>query len=459
MENFSLKFLKDKKVHFIGIGGISMSSLVLMLKSHKIEVQGSDETENQEVKKLRKKGVTVFIGHNKNNIAGASVVVYSSAIGDDNPELQEAKTCGLLIIKRAELLGMIAGGYKTVVSVAGSHGKTTATAMISEIFLNAKINPTLHLGGVLTKINSNHKIGSKKIFVTESCEYKDNFLFLKPDISVILNIDADHLDYFGSLAGVKNSFLKFSKNTKKGGINIVCYDDENSKELLNQENTVSFGIGKGADIYACKIKEYMPCYYSFDVVFFGYKLGNMKLNIIGKHNILNALVATLVGLVFAIDFCDIKQSIENFGGVERRCQKIAEIEGVQIYHDYAHHPEQIKKMVDVAKRLTRKSKGKIFVVFEPHTYSRTKFLINEFAESFIGAHHVVIAPVYSARELPVMGYDSLKLASEVKKYNLNVEYIESLEEIKKYILKLAKPNDIVFVLGAGTIEKLAKIFK
>ncbi len=458
MENFGLNFLKDKKVHFIGIGGISMSSLALMLKSHKIEVQGSDETENDEVKKLIKKGVSVFIGHSKNNLEGIDVVVYSSAIGDDNVELSEAKNRGLLLIKRAELLGVIASGYKTVVSVAGSHGKTTACAMISEMIMNAKMKPTIHVGGVLTKIGSNHKIGSKKIFVTESCEYKDNFLFLKPDISVILNIDADHLDYFGSLDGVKGSFFKFAKNTKVGGINIVCYDDENSKELLSQENTVSFGFNKGADIYACKIKEYKPCYYSFDVVFFGYKLGNIKLNIIGKHNVLNALATTLVGLVMAIDFCDIKNSIESFSGVERRCQKITEVKGTEIYHDYAHHPEQIKKMVDVAKLLTKKSKGKIIVVFEPHTYSRTKFLIEEFARCFVDADYVVIAPVYSARELPVMGYDSLKLVSEIKRYNSNVEYIESFEEIKKYILNISKPNDVVFVLGAGTIENLAKMF-
>lgn len=458
MENFDLRFLKDKKVHFIGVGGISMSSLALMLKANRVYVQGSDEVENAEVKRLKSRGVKVFIGHKKSNLDGADVVVYSSAITDDNEELLEAKNRKLLIVKRAELLGMIASFYKTVVSVAGSHGKTTATAMISEILINAGLKPTLHIGGVVNSIKSNHKIGNKKIFVTESCEYKDNFLFINPDISVVLNVDADHLDYFGSLDGVKKSFGKFLKNTKKGGVNIICKDDENLKDFLTNDNVVTFGFDKTADIHAVNVKEYKPCYYSFDVVFFKYKLGNVKLNIIGKHNVLNALASILVGLTLAVDFCDIKKSIENFSGVERRCQKIAEINGATIYHDYAHHPVQIESMMRVAKELTKKNGGKIIAVFEPHTYSRTKFLLEEFAKSFEPADYVIFAPVYSARELPIQGYDSLKLTDETRKYNSNVECIETFSEIKKRVIELADKNDVVLILGAGTIEKLAKMF-
>ena len=458
MENFNLKDLKNKKVHFVGIGGISMSCLAMMLKANKIYVQGSDETENAEVKKLQKKGIKIFVGHNEKNVDGMDVVVYSSAITNDNEELVCARRKGLLIIKRAELLGMVASGYKTVVSVAGSHGKTTATAMISEMLLKNDFKPTLHIGGVLNSIHSNHKIGNKKIFVTESCEYKDNFLFLKPDISVVLNVDADHLDYFGNLEGVKNSFLKFAKNTKEGGINIVSFDDKNSSEIANLENSITFGFDKKANVYACKIKEYKPCHYSFDVVFSRFNLGNIKLNILGKHNIFNALACVLVGLALQIDFCDIKDAIENFSGVERRCQLISSKNDILIYHDYAHHPKQIENMLEVSKNIVKKTRGKVIVVFEPHTYSRTKALINEFAKSFETADHVIFAPVYSARELPSAGFDSLKLANETKKRNKNVEHIETFKDIKSRVLSLAKKGDVVMILGAGTIEKLAKMF-
>lgn len=457
MENLNLKFLKDKKVHFVGIGGISMSSLALILKAHKIFVQGSDEAKNAEVKKLKKRGVVVFENHAENNLKDIDVVVYSSAILDDNTELVYARKNNLILIKRAELLAMIAEAYKTVISIAGSHGKTTASAMISEMLLKTGLNPTFHIGGVLNYIHSNYRLGSKKIFVTESCEYKDNFLHLHPDVSVILNVDADHLDYFGDLNGVVKSFEKFANNTNAGGINVICADDENSKTLFNKNNTLTFGL-KNADVYASSVKEYKPCYFSFNVYFAGLKLGNIKLNIIGKHNIYNALACVLVGLALKIDFADIKTSIESFSGVERRCQKITEIKGVQIYHDYAHHPEQIKKMIDVAKDLVKKSKGRVIVVFEPHTYSRTKFLIDDFAKTLSEADMVFLAPVYAAREHPTAGFDSLKLASETKKLNKQTFYIEEFEEIKSSVLKLAKPKDVVFILGAGTIERLAKMF-
>ena len=458
MENLNLKFLKDKKVHFVGIGGISMSALALILKANKICVQGSDESLNAEVKKLKKKGVVVFKKHDELNLKNVDVVVYSSAILEDNVELVFARKNNLILIKRAELLAMVAESYKTVVSVSGSHGKTTASAMISEMLLKCKMNPTFHIGGVLNSIHSNFHLGSKKIFVTESCEYKDNFLHLHSDISVILNVDADHLDYFGDLNGVIESFGKFAKNTNDGGINIVCKDDNNSKTLINAENTFTFGFDRHSIVYATCVKEYKPCHFKFNVCFAGLKLGEIKLNIIGRHNVYNALACVVVGLALKIDFCDIKDAIENFSGVERRCQKISEIKGVQIYHDYAHHPEQIKKMIDVAKNLTSKTGGRVIVVFEPHTYSRTKFLLKEFAESLKMADVVFLAPVYPARENPTAGYDSLKLANEIKKENKSVFYIESFKEIKEQILKISKQKDVVFILGAGTIEKLAKMF-
>lgn len=458
MENFNLNNLKGKTVHFVGIGGISMSALALMLKQNKIKVQGSDDAQNSEVEKLRKKGVVVFVGHDSKNVQGADVVVYSSAISKDNPELVFARQNKLLIIKRAELLGMVAKGYKYVISIAGSHGKTTASAMIAEMMHKAGLKPTVHIGGVSNMFNSNYKIGNKRYFVTESCEYKDNYLHINPDVSIVLNIDADHLDYFKTLQGVKDSFFRFAQNTKSGGINVICADDENSGQLSALDNAVLFGFSKGSHLQAKNIKEYKPCHYSFDAYFAGCKLGNIKLNVLGRHNVYNALACLIVALAFDIEFNIAKDAIESFAGVKRRCQKIVEKDGVVVYHDYAHHPKQIDEMIDVGKQLCKKDKGRVVVVFEPHTYSRTKFLLKGFVESLCKADKIFIAPVYSAREPATAGYDSLKLANEIKKYNKSVEYLESYKEIFEGIKSFAKKGDVVMILGAGTIFKLGDMF-
>ena len=458
MNNLKFDDLKNKKFHFIGIGGISMSGLAFMLMHNQIYVQGSDLAKNQETEKLEKAGVKVFYEHKKENVKNANIVVYSSAIKDDNEELVEAKQKGKIILKRAELLGLIAGLYKYVIAISGSHGKTTTTAMIAEILMQANKNPTIHIGGNLNSISSSYKLGGNEFFVTEACEYKDNYLYILPDIAVVLNIDADHLDYFKSLDGVKESFYKFVCNVKKGGISIVSKDDANSKDIVENLDSATFGFDKKADIYAVNIKEYKPCYYSFDVKFSKFKLGNIKLNVLGKHNILNALASILVSICLGIDFEDTKVALENFSGVERRCQFIKNINGASIYHDYAHHPEQIKKMIQVGRELIFKTGGKVIVIFEPHTYSRTKFLIDEFAKCFIGANEVIFAPVYSAREKQEEGFDSLKLTNTVRDLKINAIYLETFEEIKCKVLETAKEGDVVFILGAGTIEKLAKMF-
>ncbi len=260
MESLDLKKLKSKNFHFIGIGGISMSALAQMLQKEGYHVQGSDIANNAETEILKKKGIKVFKNHLAENLRGVDVVVYTSAIHADNPELSFAKENGLLLIKRAELLGAIADGYKTVIAVAGSHGKTTTTAMLSEIFIRANTNPTIHVGGPLKLINSNYKVGRKKYFITEACEYMDNFLYIKPDIAVSLNIDSDHLDYFGSLENVKKSFKRFTENIKEGGVSVCCHDDKNSTGLLKQKNISTFGLTRASDIYAKNIKEYKTGY-------------------------------------------------------------------------------------------------------------------------------------------------------------------------------------------------------
>ncbi len=457
MEIKSIKELKNKRIHFIGIGGISMSALAQMLRKEKIYVQGSDESENEEVLRLKRKGIKIFLGHNNQNLKGVDVVIYSSAISSDNEEFIYAKEKGLVIIKRAELLGIVASGYENVISIAGSHGKSTTAAMISEIFINAGLKPTIHLGAVLKKTNSNMVIGNKKYFITESCEYKDNFLFLKPDVSVILNIDADHLDYFGDLEGVKRSFYRFSKNTKIGGINIVCGDDVNSTQIKKSANCIKFGM-KSSDIYAKKTKYLKNGCSSFDVFFHKIKLGNIVLNLIGEHNVCNALAAVAVGILCNIDFEIIKMSIESFCGTKRRCDYICDYFGAKVYHDYAHHPKQIEKMVSAFKNIIQ-NEGKLVVVFEPHTYSRTKYLLDEFVDSFSFADKIILAPVYSARERKEQGVSSNELYDELKNKNKDVELFDSFEKIKSRLKNVVCKGDILLVLGAGTIERLAKMLK
>ena len=433
-----------------------MSSLALMLKRNGFYVQGSDDVQNAEVKNLAKKKVRVFLGHSQDNVLGVDVVVYSSAIQEDNPELVYAKKHKLVILKRAELLGLLAESYKTVIAVSGSHGKTTTTAMIGEIFLNVGLKPTLHIGGKLKSINSNYKIGNKSYFITENCEYKDNFLFIKPDISVILNVDSDHLDYFGSLENLKLSFFKYASGTRNGGLNMVCDSDKNLTEILRLDNSVRFGKDRKSDITARNIKEYKPGFYSFDVIFEKCNLGNIKLNIFGEHNVFNALASVFVALICGLEFDEIKSSLENFSGVERRSDVLGEINGAKVIHDYAHHPKQIEKMIRVAGEMKRGKGGKLITIFEPHTFSRTKYLLEDFAKSFVGADYILLAPVYSARESESDGLTSVELFNETEKFVKNVGLFNSFNDIVLEVKKIAKKEDIVLVLGAGTIEKLAK---
>lgn len=450
-----LKVFKGKKFHFVGIGGVSMSALAQIVKCRGFYVQGSDENVNAEVKKLARKKIKVCIGHSKDNVLGVDVVVYSSAVSADNLELIQARKLNLIIIKRAELLGLIAEEYNTVISIAGSHGKTTTTAMISEMFIKAGLKPTVHIGGRLKSINSNVNIGNKKYFITENCEYKDNFLFIRPDISVILNIDSDHLDYFKNLDGVKKSFYRFANETKEGGLNLIFDGDVNLKEIKSLENSIEFGFNTSSDFCARNILEYKKGYYSFDVLLKGCELGNIRLNIVGKHNIINALASVFVGFVCGIDFDVIKSSLENYSGVERRCDKVGSVCGADVYHDYAHHPAQIKKMIELAKNLVDDN-SRVITVFEPHTFSRTKYLSEEFAKSLSAADEIILAPVYSAREVESDGLTSLDLLEGIKKYNCKVDYFKSYFEIIKYLKCVVKQGDLLLVLGAGNIEKLAK---
>lgn len=438
-------------IHFLGIGGISQSAIALILKSLGHRITGSDAKESHITQNLIKNGIDVEIDGTSRHIYNADMLVVSAAIKEDDRELILAKGLKKSIISRAEALGMLAEEYAHVISVAGSHGKTTTTGMIAKIFMQAKLDPTIHIGGELDFIGGNVRVGGKGFFITEACEYYDSFLQIKSDVSVILNIQKDHLDYFKTFSNINKSFKKFAKNTKQNGIVVYSSDDKNA--IKKYRKSISFSMNNNGVLEARNIQEYDKGKFMFNVYFMGLKLTKIKLSVYGKHNINNALAAIAVALYYGIDFKDIKKALYKFSGVERRFKTYGNFKGAKVIHDYAHHPTEIKASINVAKKLT---KGQVFVCFQPHTYSRTKHLLNEFINSFKCSNHTLFFKVYSAREKESDGINHEELAKEVAKVHTNCYAFDNYQNMKKYLEVNVKKKDIILVLGAGDIENFAE---
>ena len=411
-------------------------------------MSGSDQVYGEQVERLERAGIRVQIGGIAKEIEDADLVIASAAIKEDDPEFCHAKKLGKKIISRAEALGLLASSYENVISVAGSHGKTTTTGMIAKIFIDANEDPTVHIGGNLPEIGGNVREGSSKFFITEACEYVDSFLELSSDVSIILNIQKDHLDYFKTFSNINKSFTKFAKNTKKGGLVVFNGDDVHANKKY-QEKSISFSLEDNGILCAKNIHEYENGKFAFDCFFLGSKFGEIKLGVYGKHNISNSLSAIATALYYGISFDQISKSLFDFQGVKRRFQDYGELFGTKLIHDYAHHPTEIKATIEVAKKIT---KGDVFVVFQPHTYSRTKLLLPEFKKCFAGAKEVFVFKVYSAREKPSAGVDEKVLASELCKQNIKATAFDDYSQMLKFIFPKLKPNDTLLVLGAGDIE-------
>ena len=430
-----------KNIHFLGIGGISQSALAVILKSQGYNVSGSDKVESLTTKKLQTLGIPVSINSVSEFIYNAHLVVVTGAVKEDDKELILAKKLGLNVVSRAKMLGMLAKQYKNVISVAGTHGKTTTTGMISKIFLDAKKNPTIHIGGNMQEINGNVNVGEKEFFITEACEYQDSFLSLKSDVCVILNVQPDHLDYFKSFDNIKKSFKKFANNTKKKGIVVYNRDDENA--CLNyKQNVVSYALNGFGVVSAKNIKEYEKGKYQFSCHVLGNKMFTCKLNIYGKHNVYNALASISVALYYGIDKQIIKKAIESFKGIKRRFEDYGLINGTKVIHDYAHHPTEIQAIIKTAKSLTKKD---VYVVFQPHTYSRTKLLYDEFLNCFNGAKEVLVYKVYSAREKESEGINEKELARGLSLNGQTAFSFDNYEEMKEHILSKVKDGDILLI--------------
>lgn len=461
MRRFKMKkdFLKQyPSVYFIGIGGISMSGLAEILLAKGFQVAGSDMKESAETEHLRNLGITIHIGHKAENITdNVKLVVYTAAVKEDNPEFVAAKQKNIPIIDRAQLLGMIMEDYPYSVAIAGTHGKTTTTGMVSDILLYAKVNPTITVGGILPTIHSNTKIGGNSYFVAEACEYFDSFLQFHPLIGVILNIEADHLDYFKNLENIRISFHKFTQNIAANGTLIVNHAIPHLEEITANLacRVETFGLEGKADWTAKQITHEADGKNSFDVFYHDNLLGRVHLHIPGDHNITNALAAFAVAYTLSVSTEDIIKGLEKFHGTQRRFERKGEKNGILVIDDYAHHPTEIKATLAAAKKIHHNT---TYCVFQPHTYSRTKTLFDSFAESFSDADVIIIADIYAAREKDTGLVTAQQLVEKIKEFHKNAIYCGNFGQITEYLKTHCQAGDLILTIGAGDVYHIGEAF-
>lgn len=456
MHNFILNLNPNSHVHFIGIGGISMSALAQILHNMNYKVTGSDIKESNITKKLSELGIKIYIGHNSENINNADIIVYTAAINNDNPEMIRAQQLGLTIIERPILLGEIMKKYKYSIGVSGTHGKTTTTSMISSMFLESDLDPTILIGGELASIRGNLKIGNSEYFITEACEYVESFLKLHPFVGIILNIDADHLDYFKDINNITTAFIKYAKLIPKEGFLIINNDDPRKQTIINNAvcNIVSFGIENQDSLFKAK----NICFNSkghptFDVFYNNTNIGNVSLNVPGIHNVYNALASLACSMTLGVNFNTCKKSLSNFLGAKRRFEYKGMHKNMIIIDDYAHHPTEVKATLAATKNYPH---NKIWCIFQPHTYTRTQKLLDEFSKSFNDADKIIITDIYSAREKDTGEIHSKDLVNELKALGKDAIYIHEFDSIFDYISNNGENNDIIITMGAGDIYKVGE---
>jgi UDP-N-acetylmuramate--alanine ligase len=458
VDTLSFDFLKDthKKIHFIGIGGISMSGLADILLENNYRVSGSDMKASNITAKLEKQGAEVFIGHDEKNIDDVDLVVYTAAVSDDNPELIRAQELNLPIMDRAEFLGQIMKGHKYNIAISGTHGKTTTTSMVSHIFLQAKLDPTILVGGELDIIDGNVKTGKSEYFITEACEYKASFLKFFPYVGVILNIDADHLDFYRNIDHIQETFIEFTKLIPKDGYLVACAEDEKLKAVIasSECKVITYGINSGEVTAKNIIFNERGCA-SFEVYRNDFKLFDASINVPGRHNVLNALASICVGLSLDVSQNDIIDGLANFFGTHRRFEIKGVKEGVTVVDDYAHHPTEIRALLDGAKNFPHK---KIYCVFQPHTYTRTLTLFDDFSTCFTNADEVILADIYAAREKFSKLVSSDMLGDKIREIGQNCKNLHNFEDIVDHLKSSLKDGDLLLTVGAGDVYKIGEMY-
>ena len=448
----------NSHIYFIGIGGISMSGLAEILKDRGCQVSGTDIKESDVTKHLESLGITIHYGHREENITDdIDLVVYTAAIHPGNPELEAAKEKQIPLMDRARLLGHIMEEYQYSVAVAGTHGKTTTTSMVSEILLEAEKDPTITVGGILPAIHSNVKIGHSPYFVAEACEYFDSFLQFTPLVGVILNVEADHLDYFKTLDNIRRSFHAFAQRIPAGGLLVLNASIAHPEEL--EENlhcsVETFGLKENACWQARNIVHEPNGKNSFDVYYQGEFYTSVHLDIPGKHNITNALAA-----VASAHFLDIPaevcaRGLSHFTGVNRRFQRKGEKRGIVVIDDYAHHPTEIMATLSAARNVRH---NKLWCVFQPHTYSRTKNLFDEFGRAFGDADEIIVADIYAARETDDGTISAAMLAERIAKEGGNARYVGDFAAIRQHLETHCRTGDLLLTVGAGDVYKIGEEF-
>ncbi len=453
---YKIDFNHPCHVHFIGIGGISMSGLAEILMKEGFTVSGSDNKESSLTDHLTDKGAVIFYGQKASNIIdGINVVVYTAAIHEDNEEFMEAKRQGLPMLSRAELLGQLMTNYDTPIAVSGTHGKTTTTSMLSHIFLAGDMDPTISVGGILKAIHGNIRVGSSGLFVTEACEYTNSFLHFFPKISVILNIDADHLDFFKDLDDIRHSFRLFAELLPEDGTLVINGDIENLSYITDGLacRVVTFGREASLDYSASDIQYDEQGNASFDLIRHGMPSGHVTLSVGGEHNVYNALSAIAVADLLGVSAETIQEGLLSFHGTDRRFEYKGEFNGITVIDDYAHHPTEIEATLKSAAHYPHRE---LWCIFQPHTYTRTKALFDEFAQALSHTDHLILADIYAARETDTLGISSEQLARAAASYGCDAIYLPSFDEIEKYVRDHCQSGDLLITMGAGDVVNIGE---
>ena len=428
-----------KRVHLVGIGGVSMRPLGLVLQGMGMVVTGSDMNASVSTDELIAKGIHVSIGHRAENVEGADCIIRTAAAHNDNPEIAAARSLGTPLFERAQAWGVIMQAYKNAVCISGTHGKTTATSMMTHILMAAQWDPTVMIGGYLPLLNAGHRVGTGDTIVLESCEYCDSFLNFAPTLAVILNVEADHLDYFKDLADVEKSFRKFAQMAADGVI--ANGDDLHVVETLEGLDYLTFGL---AETNAVHPRNISADWRHMDVMCDNAFYCHLDLKVIGKHNALNALAATAAAWKLGIPGEAVTEGLKTFGGADRRMQYKGSINGADVYDDYAHHPDELKATIEAVRTMNYE---RVVIAFQPHTYTRTHALFADFVRELSNADLLVLAEIYAARERNTIGISSRDLQAKIP----GSVYCKTLPEVTDYLRSIAKPGDVILTVGAGDI--------
>jgi len=447
---------KIKCIHFVGIGGIGMSGIAEVLLNLGYKISGSDAQQSDTTSRLQKLGAVVAVGHSAENVGNADVVVTSTAVKASNPEVVEAHRRNIPVIPRAEMLAELLK-MKFSVAVSGSHGKTTTTSMVSTMLAEGGLDPTMVIGGKLASIGSNARLGDGEIIVAEADESDGSFLKLSPTIAVITNIDREHLDYYPGIDEIKAAFLKFANIVPFYGCTVMCNDNEHIREIAPEikRRTITYGIEHEADYRAEKI-EFQGGKTNYSLNYKGDILGKIELNVPGMFNVYNSLAAVAVGRELELEFPVIQKGLASFHGVHRRLEVKGRVGSITVIDDYGHHPTEVRETLAAASHVW---KSRRIVVFQPHRYTRTKALFDEFTKAFNDADILIVNDIYPASEEPIAGVNSAALCAAIRANgHPHAEYVADAEDTIEYLLKIVRPDDAVFTLGAGSVYKIGEAF-